>query len=332
MADVDKIYRPETNRELLDLLEANGLTLPEAADDNVGLYNDGRLVGCGFLKGNMFQGVAIDASLRGEGLSATLVTELIRKAVERGFTSWQVITKPDMAHFFMGLGFRHVADARPYAVFLEAGSASVAASMEELHRQAEGRPEPRASIVMNANPFTLGHRHLVERAAAENPWVWVLAVQEERSEFPFDLRLQLIREGTADLPNVEVIPGGEYVISARTFPAYFTRQESLASAQGAMDAAVFAERVGPALGVTRRYVGTEPLSPSTARYNEALLERLPKAGIQVVVMDRATTPEGEVISASRVRQCLAAGDWDAVRAMTPETTYRRLRGEGREGA
>ena len=114
------------------------------------------------------------------------------------------------------------------------------------------------------------------------------------------------------------------VISARTFPAYFTRQESLAAAQGALDAAVFCDLVAPALGIARRYVGTEPFSPSTARYNEALLERLPKCGIQVVVVERASAG-GEAISASRVRAALAAQDWGTVRAMTPDSTYRYLR-------
>lgn len=321
---VDAIYRPERDPELAALLKANDLTLPEEADEGVGLYEDGRLVGCGFLKGNLLQGVAVDAAHRGEGLSATLITALIQRAVQRGITYWQVITKPDMERFFAGLGFRRVADARPYAVLLEAGSGSASAYAEDLRRQAEGRPTPRACVVMNANPFTLGHRHLVERAASENPWVWVLAVREDRSEFPFDVRFRLMREGTADLANVEVLSGGEYVISARTFPAYFTRQESLAAAQGALDAAVFCDLVAPALGIARRYVGTEPFSPSTARYNEALLERLPKCGIQVVVVERASAG-GEAISASRVRAALAVQDWGTVRAMTPDSTYRYLR-------
>ena len=151
----------------------------------------------------------------------------------------------------------------------------------------------------------------------------MLAVREDRSDIPCDVRYRLMREGTADLTNVEVLSGGEYVISARTFPAYFTRQESLASAQGTLDAAVFCDLVAPALGVARRYVGTEPFSPSTARYNEALLEQLPKRGIQVVVVERASV-NGEAVSASRVRAALAAGDWDTVRAMTPDSTYRYL--------
>ena len=129
---VDAIYRPERDPELAALLKANDLTLPEEVDEGVGLYEDGRLVGCGFLKGNLLQGVAIDAAHRGEELSATLITALIQRAVQRGITYWQVITKPDMERFFAGLGFRRVADARPYAVLLEAGSGSASAYAENL--------------------------------------------------------------------------------------------------------------------------------------------------------------------------------------------------------
>ena len=324
MIHVEKIFRPESNPMLRDLLQCFELTLPEDTDDNIGLYDGRKLVGCGFLKGNMLQGIAIDPDYQGEGLSATLISSLIQLAVSRGITYYQVITKPNMAHMFLGLGFRKVVDALPYAVFLEQGTSNVAAYVDDLKEQVKGKPAQRACLVMNCNPFTLGHRFLIEKAAKENEWVCVLAVQENCSEFPFTDRFRLMREGGKDIPNVQIIPGGDYVISALTFPAYFTRKESLAAAQGAMDAAVFAKIVAPALGISRRYVGTEPFSASTALYNEALLERLPPCGIGVVVIERASVGE-QIISASKVRQCLRDGDWDTVRSLVPETTYAYLR-------
>ena len=41
-----------------------------------------------------------------------------------------------------------------------------------------------AAIVMNANPFTLGHQYLVEKAAAENDLVHLFMVSEDASLFP----------------------------------------------------------------------------------------------------------------------------------------------------
>ena len=115
------------------------------------------------------------------------------------------------------------------------------------------------------------------------------------------------------------------MISSLTFPAYFTRREDLAAAQGAMDAELFGRRVAPALGVVRRYVGTEPLSPVTALYNRALLERLPPHGVRVIEVERLALPDGRPVSASAVRRALARGGWDEVRALVPDATWDYLR-------
>ena len=54
------------------------------------------------------------------------------------------------------------------------------------------------AVVMNGNPFTLGHRHLVEEAARRVDTLYVFVVREDRSAFSFDVRLRLVREGTSD--------------------------------------------------------------------------------------------------------------------------------------
>ncbi len=82
------------------------------------------------------------------------------------------------------------------------------------------------AVVMNANPFTLGHRYLVEKAAKENDFVYVFVVSANTSLFSADERLQLVREGLSDLDNVVVVAGGDYMVSYATFPAYFCRTMS----------------------------------------------------------------------------------------------------------
>ncbi|MFP3043875.1 [citrate (pro-3S)-lyase] ligase [Treponema primitia] len=324
MSYLQKIRNPDHNLSLSALLAAFDLTLPQDADDNLGLYEGDELIGCGFLKGNMIQGLAIDGQRQGEGLSAALVTGLINLAARRGIYYLRVITKPSMAPLLAGLGLKVVADAAPYAVFLEFGGPDAAAGMEKLRILAADKPEGAACLVMNCNPFTKGHRWLMEQASRENPWVWVLAVEEDRSAFPFKDRLRLMEEGAADLKNVRVIPGGEYVISSLTFPAYFTRDADLAAAQGAMDAAIFAALIAPALRIRRRYVGTEPFSPSTGLYNRALRERLPPQGIELIELPRIKAGDRE-ISASAVREGIQNGDWDLVRRLVPDTTWVYLR-------
>ena len=66
-----------------------------------------------------------------------------------------------------------------------------------------------------------GHRYLVETASKENDHVYVFVVSEDVSIFSFSERFKLVKAGVADLPNVIVVPGKEYMVSYATFPAYF---------------------------------------------------------------------------------------------------------------
>lgn len=326
MVDYHKIREPERDLQLKALLEKCELTLPTDTQDNLGVYEKGQLVGCGFLKGSMLQGIAIEPAYQGEGLSAGLLTRLISKAAEHGIYHVTLITKPEMAEHFQSLGFSQVAKAEPYATFLEFGRPTIDVYLQQLADVARDKPAQRACLVMNCNPFTKGHQYLVEQASRENEWVFLLVVEEDRSEFPFSVRMELVQQGVKELHNVSVLRGGEYVISMATFPSYFTKQEQRLPAQATLDAEVFGQRIAPALGLRRRYVGTEPFSLVTAQYNQVLQERLPKYGIEVREVER-TQIDGEVISASRVRQGLRDGDWELVQKLVPEHTWNFLRSQ-----
>lgn len=309
------------------LLFQCGLKCPADVDYTAGVFDDaGNLIAAGSLAGDMIQGVAVNPDCQGEDLTGKLLTHLIGVAAEKGTHALYLFTKPEKAVQFQGLGFRLVASVRPYAALLEWGSPGIAQFKERLsfiRRNAElsyymeksgGRqfmakedgiiPAPAvAALVMNCNPFTKGHRWLVEKAAAENDLVYLFVVEENKSLFSFEDRLAMVRRGTADLSNVSVIAGSRYCVSSLTFPSYFTKEENLAKAQTAIDAEIFCRHIAPQLGITRRYLGTEPLSPVTAVYNETLKARLPKDGIEVLEMPRLEQ-DGQPVSASRVRALL----------------------------
>lgn len=292
------------------LLEACGLSLPEGVDYTAGVFReDGRLAACGSLKGDMIQGVAVDPAFQGEDLTAKVITQIISRAGEAGYRSLYLFTKPEKAMQFTGLGFRLAASARPHAALLEWGEAGIGQYVRQLEaiREAAGVSiSPEKSIgclVMNCNPFTRGHRYLAEQAAAACSHVFLLVVEEDASWFAFSDRLAMVQAGTADLANVTVIPGGRYVVSGLTFPSYFTKEENLAAAHAAMDAELFARYIAPALGVSVRFVGTEPISPVTEVYNQTLKVRLPKAGVRVEEIPRLEI-HGQPVSATRVRQLL----------------------------
>ncbi|MBR4020717.1 MAG: [Firmicutes bacterium] len=313
-----------------ELFAKCGLSIPEGVDLTIGVFDDadGSLAATGSLKGDMLQGMAVDPARQGEDLTARVLTALIGEA--RDAQSLYLFTKPEKALQFTGLGFRLVAKARPYAALLEWGRDSVRQYRAQLEsvRAAAGLDDNAVAgaLVMNCNPFTKGHRYLIETAARACDHVFVLVVEEDLSRFSFRDRLELVKRGTADLQNVTVIGGGRYAVSDLTFPSYFTKEEKVADAHAAMDTELFATVIAPALGISRRFVGTEPHSAVTKVYNETLEKRLPKYGIGVIEVPRLET-DGTAISASRVRELLDLGDeaaWEEIQRLVPATTYAYL--------
>ncbi|GHU95425.1 hypothetical protein FACS1894208_08210 [Clostridia bacterium] len=177
------------------------------------------------------------------------------------------------------------------------------------------------AIVMNCNPFTLGHRYLIEYSAQKVSKLYIFVVQEDRSEFSFDTRIELIKKGVADLENVTVLPGGEFVISSMTFPEYFTKSEVFEDAKidTTTDLLVFSTCIAPALGITKRFVGEEPLDIVTRQYNQQMKELLPQFGVSVEEILRKAFGDS-VISASRVRALLKEGAFNEIAKIVPQTT------------
>ncbi|MDR0283296.1 MAG: hypothetical protein LBI33_00165 [Propionibacteriaceae bacterium] len=181
------------------------------------------------------------------------------------------------------------------------------------------------SIVMNCNPFTFGHRYLVEYASAHADRVYLFVVEEDLSVFPFVDRFALIQAGTADLTNVTVLPSGQFVVSGLTFPEYFSRSDNpQAIIDPTKDILLFADHVAPRLGITVRFAGEEPLDLVTRQYIAAQTRLLPAHGIEHEVIPRKETA-GAPISASRVRALLATGDFDEIAKIVPPTTLSYLR-------
>ncbi len=176
------------------------------------------------------------------------------------------------------------------------------------------------SIVMNCNPFTLGHQYLVEYAAAQVDYLYVFVVEEDKSYFKFEDRIELVKSGTSHLKNVKVLPSGQFIISALTFSEYFDK----ANLEGttidtSLDVETFGRQIAPCLDISVRFVGEEPLDPITAQYNQSMKEILPKYGVELREIPRKCL--GGVISASRVRKCLEENNWDEIKRLVPETTY-----------
>ncbi len=184
--------------------------------------------------------------------------------------------------------------------------------------------EDAGAIVMNCNPFTLGHRYLIEQAAKQCEQLLIFVVQEDKSFFPYNDRIELVRQGVQDLPNVSVVGSGKFIISSLTFQSYFNKaalQDRTIDCSD--DVTLFVNEIAPAANIKTRFVGEEPLDQVTNQYNRTLEKILPMHGIQFVEIPRITTGDN-VISASRVRQLLHEKNWDEIKKYVPKTTLRYL--------
>jgi len=181
------------------------------------------------------------------------------------------------------------------------------------------------SIVMNCNPFTLGHRYLIEQAAAKCDHLIIFVVQEDKSVFPFDDRLKLVLEGTSDLKNISVVPSSQFIISSLTFSEYFNKseiQDHLIDAS--LDVTLFGREIAPCLNISMRFAGEEPYDKVTKQYNDTMRATLPKYGIEFVEIPRKEY-DGIPISASHVRKLLKNRDFDEIGEIVPKTTLDYLR-------
>lgn len=177
-------------------------------------------------------------------------------------------------------------------------------------------PPRRGVVVMNCNPFTLGHRYLIEQAAKQVERLFVMVVREDCSLFAYAERKAMVEQGVAHLKNVTVIDGSEYAISQATFPTYFLKRlDDAADTQMLLDLDLFRRHIAPALGATVRFVGTEPTDQLTRRYNELMHEVL----TDVREISRLEK-EGNAVSASRVRKAMEQGDMSTIRQLVPPTT------------
>jgi [citrate (pro-3S)-lyase] ligase len=304
-------------------IEAQGLQFEPVFDDLVGIFEGGALVAIGARDRDVLKMFAIDPSRQGGALLGALVTELVRRGFAAGHEGFFVFTKPEHATSFEALNFELLASngraallehGRGLARYLEANGAAV-------------REGANGAVVMNCNPFTLGHRHLVEEAAGRVDTLYAFVVREDRSAFPFDVRLRLAREGTSHLGNVHVLDTSRYAVSAVTFPAYFLkRADDAAAIQMELDLLLFAQRIAPFFRITRRFFGSEPYCPTTRAYNDAMRRLLPSFGIEPVEVARKEA-RGAPISASMVRAALRDGSSAGLEQWVPDTTAAFLSSE-----
>lgn len=343
---------PRQRQRIEAFLKRNGLRFDDMHYYAAVTDDDGEMIAGGGLKGNVIKCVAVDDAHKGEAIANTLISHLIAHANEEGHSNVMLFTKPKNRQLFESLSFRLLAEA-PEAVLMETGIGGLGDTVEALKKiREEGEvckennqeckkeektnlnittpqhlnpsiPQPlttttplRGVVVMNCNPFTLGHRYLIEQAAKQVERLFVMVVREDCSLFAYAERKAMVEQGVAHLKNVTVIDGSEYAISQATFPTYFLKRlDDAADTQMLLDLDLFRRHIAPALGATVRFVGTEPTDRLTRRYNQLMHEVL--ADVRETAR---LEKEGNAVSASRVRKAMEQGDMSTIRQLVPPTT------------
>lgn len=270
---------------------------------------------------NVIKCFAIDKEYQGMGISNSLISNITQKLFLEGIYHSFIFTKAENKDIFESLGYKNVFTTDKVSL-LENGNKSINTSLLKLSKKYKiDNNKYYASIVMNCNPFTLGHRYLIEKASKENENVIIFIVEEDKSIFPFKIRYEIVKDSVRDLENVIVIPGGKYIISSATFPNYFLKQnDNILKEYTKLDCNIFGKYFSNIFNIKKRYVGSEDNCKVTNIYNETLVSLLPKYDVEVEIVSRKKNSD-EPISASKVRELIKENNMEKVKSLVPKTTF-----------
>ncbi|MBN2893377.1 MAG: hypothetical protein JXL97_16005 [Bacteroidales bacterium] len=324
------IENPYDVKLVSEFLTKNGFDFkPEEVDSTMILYNlNYEIIGTGSFKKQTLKFVVVAEKFRESTAFPLIVTYLTDKILEDHKRCF-VFTKPETGKLFESLGFKEIARAEPLFVVLEFGFKLIDFYQNYLLKhKVETKTDNVAALVVNCNPFTLGHQFLIEKAASESEILYLFVVEEDKSSFPYEIRKKLIENGISHLKNVVIVSTGPYIVSGAIFPNYFLKCESwslISEKQAEVDVKIFANYIVPVLGIKKRYIGTENYCPTTRAYNEAMKKYMPDAGCEVIEVTRiaigmVNENEPNFISASKVRKAIQENRLDEVLNFLPEST------------
>ena len=257
---------------------------PRAVDYTMVLYDaQGTIAGTGSYQGQVLKYVVVAPSHRATNVSSVIVTHLVRLLMKKHRQIF-AFTRPGNAKSFVRHGLQRSGHGGT-ALYLAGVRLSLDPGLPGIPAVAKSNPchAPHFLHRGQLQPLLNGHKYLIETAASQSEVVYLFVVEEDRSVFPFKDRWKLVEEGTRHLANVVMLKGGPYVVSGATFPRYFLQNEApdlVIKNQAELDVMIFARHIVPTLGITRRYVGTEPYSATTRAYNAAMKKILTTSGLK----------------------------------------------------
>lgn len=325
--------KPFTGRELERLkqfLRRMKLEYDEGIEYSICILNDEyEIIGTGSVDRNVIKCVAIAPEAQGQGHAAEILSNLIQYEFEKARPHLFIYTKPENLAMFADMGFYTIFET-PDVLFMENRSRGFAGYIEKLRKESpagalDGRCEAGA-VVANCNPFTIGHRYLIEQALERCDCLHLFVLSDDRSTFPAEDRYQMVKLGIQGLDRVILHRTSDYMISAATFPTYFFKDQAQGKkANCRLDLELFAARIAPELHIVKRFVGTEPFCKITEAYNREMKSILPAYGIRVEELPRKML-ENIPVSASEVRKAIEEKNDRKIRELVPSQVYEYLNG------
>ena len=263
----------EEKEQIKNFLKDFDLDYDSNVDLTLYLKEDGEILGTVSKDKYIIKCLAVKKEVQGTNVASSLVSQIISRIIFEGYNYYQVFTKTIYKSVFINLGFSEIVQTDEVVV-LESKGNSINDYLKDLKKKLDFSMSDVASVVINANPVTLGHLYLVSKASREHDFVIVFVLEEDRSLFSFKERFSLAYLAFKDIPNVMVVPSSKYIISSLTFPTYFLKSETSALKEYAsIDALIFKNYFMKELNIKYRYVGSED-SPFMQTYNKILKEVL----------------------------------------------------------
>ena len=316
----EAILNIEINK-VKEFLASFGLSYEDSIDKTLYIEDNDKIIATISKEKDIIKCLAISNSYQSENLSSVLVSKILEKMREENIHSYMVFTKAIYENTFINLGFKKLVNTSN-TVMLEGGIDSIEDAINKMKIKIQAEygnitdDIKVGSVVMNANPVTLGHQHLIEKSVLENDLTLVFVVEEDNQEFDFQSRYSLVYLTCKKYENVVVLPASKYIVSKKTFPTYFLNKDIVDSEVSLIDALIFKKYFMEKLKIDKRYVGSE-VKEKMSDYNNTLKTILQD---KLVLIDRIQQ-DGTTISASYVRSLLKEGNVEKALEYIPRECY-----------
>lgn len=306
-------------KDVEHLLHLNQLAYESSITHTIGLYDKDRLVATGSLDDNVIKMIAVHPDYQSQNLSGKVLSHLLLELDAKKINHFFLYTKPENKTIFSNFNFHEII-AREKIILYENREQNITDILTKLATLIPAKKGVRGCIVMNLNPVTNGHLHLISEALKKVDDLIIFLVESDHSLIPYDVRFKLIKQATKHLKNVSILPSTPYIISKATFPTYFLKEKEQMDVFTDLDIAIYQRYIEPIFNIDYRFVGNEPFDVLTHTYNEAM-KKILKDRVQVIPRFEYN---GQVISASHVRKLAQEKQYSPLKEVVPKATYRFL--------